>query len=68
MGLDNPLHIVILLVILLLVFGAKRAPGAGTVAGHWHAWIQRIDKWGERRRRWSRLRRPGAGLDARFGG
>jgi sec-independent protein translocase protein TatA len=26
MGLDNPLHIIFILVILLLVFGAKRIP------------------------------------------
>ena len=33
MGLDNPLHIVILLVILLLVFGAKRLPELGRSLG-----------------------------------
>jgi sec-independent protein translocase protein TatA len=34
MGLDNPLHIIFILVVLLLVFGAKRIPeiarGLGT--------------------------------------
>jgi sec-independent protein translocase protein TatA len=34
MGLDNPLHIFILLVILLLVFGAKRLPELGRSLGH----------------------------------
>jgi sec-independent protein translocase protein TatA len=33
MGLDNPVHIVILLVILLLVFGAKRLPEMGHSLG-----------------------------------
>ena len=33
MGLDNPLHIAILLVILLLVFGAKRLPELGRSLG-----------------------------------
>jgi sec-independent protein translocase protein TatA len=33
MGLDNPLHIVFLLVILLLVFGAKRLPEMGRSLG-----------------------------------
>jgi sec-independent protein translocase protein TatA len=33
MGLDNPLHIFILLVILLLVFGAKRLPELGRSLG-----------------------------------
>ena len=33
MGLDNPLHIVILLVVLLLVFGAKRLPELGKSLG-----------------------------------
>jgi sec-independent protein translocase protein TatA len=32
-GLDNPLHIAILLVILLLVFGAKRLPELGRSLG-----------------------------------
>jgi sec-independent protein translocase protein TatA len=27
MGLDNPLHIVFLILVLLLLFGAKRIPG-----------------------------------------
>jgi sec-independent protein translocase protein TatA len=33
MGLDNPLHIAFLLVILLLVFGAKRLPEIGRSFG-----------------------------------
>ncbi len=33
MGLDNPLHIAFLLVILLLVFGAKRLPEMGRGLG-----------------------------------
>jgi sec-independent protein translocase protein TatA len=33
MGLDNPLHIVILVVVLLLVFGAKRLPEIGRSLG-----------------------------------
>ncbi len=33
MGLDNPIHIAILLVILLLVFGAKRLPELGRSLG-----------------------------------
>jgi sec-independent protein translocase protein TatA len=33
MGLDNPIHIAILLVILLLVFGAKRLPEMGQSLG-----------------------------------
>jgi sec-independent protein translocase protein TatA len=33
MGLDNPLHIAFLLVILLLVFGAKRLPEIGRSVG-----------------------------------
>lgn len=33
MGLDNPLHIFFLLVILLLVFGAKRLPELGRSLG-----------------------------------
>ena len=32
-GLDNPLHIAFLLVILLLVFGAKRLPEMGRSLG-----------------------------------
>jgi sec-independent protein translocase protein TatA len=32
-GLDNPLHIFLLLVILLLVFGAKRLPELGRSLG-----------------------------------
>lgn len=33
MGLDNPLHIAFLLVILLMVFGAKRLPEMGRSLG-----------------------------------
>ena len=33
MGLDNPLHIAVLLIILLLVFGAKRLPELGRSLG-----------------------------------
>jgi sec-independent protein translocase protein TatA len=33
MGLDNPLHIAFLLVIMLLVFGAKRLPEMGKSLG-----------------------------------
>ncbi len=33
MGLDNPLHILFLVVILLLVFGAKRLPEIGRSLG-----------------------------------
>jgi sec-independent protein translocase protein TatA len=33
MGLDNPLHLVFLLLILLLVFGAKRLPEMGRSLG-----------------------------------
>jgi len=33
MGLDNPLHIAVLVVILLLVFGAKRLPELGRSLG-----------------------------------
>jgi sec-independent protein translocase protein TatA len=33
MGLDNPIHIVFLVVILLLVFGAKRLPEIGRSLG-----------------------------------
>ena len=32
-GLDNPLHLIFLLVILLLVFGAKRLPEMGRSLG-----------------------------------
>ena len=32
-GLDNPLHIAMLLVIILLVFGAKRLPEMGRSLG-----------------------------------
>jgi sec-independent protein translocase protein TatA len=33
MGLDNPIHLLFLLVILLLVFGAKRLPEMGRSLG-----------------------------------
>jgi len=33
MGLDNPIHIAFLLIILLLVFGAKRLPEMGRSLG-----------------------------------
>jgi sec-independent protein translocase protein TatA len=33
MGLDNPVHILLLLVVLLLVFGAKRLPDMGRSLG-----------------------------------
>jgi sec-independent protein translocase protein TatA len=33
-GLDNPIHLAFLLVILLLVFGAKRLPEMGRSLGH----------------------------------
>jgi sec-independent protein translocase protein TatA len=33
LGLDNPLHIVFLLILLLLVFGAKRLPEMGKSLG-----------------------------------
>lgn len=32
-GLDNPLHIALLLVVLLLIFGAKRLPEMGRSLG-----------------------------------
>jgi len=33
MGLDNPLHILLLLLVVLLVFGAKRLPEIGRSLG-----------------------------------
>jgi sec-independent protein translocase protein TatA len=33
MGLDNPLHVIILLVLVMLVFGAKRLPEIGRSLG-----------------------------------
>jgi sec-independent protein translocase protein TatA len=33
MGLDNPIHLALLLVIMLLVFGAKRLPELGRSLG-----------------------------------
>jgi sec-independent protein translocase protein TatA len=33
MGLDNPVHILLLLVVVLLVFGAKRLPEIGRSLG-----------------------------------
>jgi sec-independent protein translocase protein TatA len=32
-GLDNPLHILLILVVVLLVFGARRLPEMGTSLG-----------------------------------
>jgi sec-independent protein translocase protein TatA len=34
MGLDNPIHLLLVLVVLLLVFGAKRLPEMGRSLGH----------------------------------
>jgi sec-independent protein translocase protein TatA len=34
LGLDNPIHIAFVLVLLLLVFGAKRLPEMGQSLGH----------------------------------
>ena len=34
LGLDNPIHIAFVLVLLLLVFGAKRLPEMGRSMGH----------------------------------
>ena len=34
MGLDNPIHLAMLLMILLLVFGARRLPEMGRSLGH----------------------------------
>lgn len=33
MGLDNPIHILLLLVVVLLIFGAKRLPEIGRSLG-----------------------------------
>lgn len=33
MGLDNPIHLMLLLIVLLLVFGAKRLPEMGRSLG-----------------------------------
>ncbi len=33
MGLDNPLHILIIAIVLILIFGAKRVPQIGRSAG-----------------------------------
>jgi sec-independent protein translocase protein TatA len=33
MGLDNPVHILFLLIVMLLVFGAKRLPEMGSSLG-----------------------------------
>ena len=40
MGFDNPTHIAILLILLLLVFGAKRLPEIGRVAWQRDARVQ----------------------------
>ena len=34
MGLENPIHLLLVLVVLLLVFGAKRLPEMGRSLGH----------------------------------
>jgi sec-independent protein translocase protein TatA len=34
MGLDNPIHLAFLAIVLLLVFGAKRLPEMGHSLGH----------------------------------
>jgi sec-independent protein translocase protein TatA len=34
LGLDNPIHLAFILVLLLLVFGAKRLPEMGKSLGH----------------------------------
>jgi sec-independent protein translocase protein TatA len=34
LGFDNPIHIAFLLIVLLLVFGAKRLPEMGQSLGH----------------------------------
>jgi sec-independent protein translocase protein TatA len=34
LGLDNPLHLLIILVVVLLLFGAKRVPEIGRSLGH----------------------------------
>jgi sec-independent protein translocase protein TatA len=34
MGLENPVHLLLVLVVLLLVFGAKRLPEMGRSMGH----------------------------------
>ncbi len=44
MGLDNPLHIAFLVIILLLVFGAKRLPEIGPLARLRHARVQGFDQ------------------------
>ena len=59
LGLDNPIHIAFLFVLLLLVFGAKRLPELGRSLGVGHARLQGVDhrrgrghaaRGGERRR------------------
>ena len=40
LGLDNPVHILFLLIVLLLVFGAKRLPEMGRSLGHRDARLQ----------------------------
>ena len=42
MGLDNPIHIAFLLILLLLVFGAKRLPEMGKLARQRHARLQGV--------------------------
>ena len=52
MGLDNPLHIAFLVVILLLVFGARRLPEIGRSLGIGDARVQGL---GDRRLQQSAL-------------
>ena len=44
MGLDNPIHIAFLLILLLLVFGAKRPPEMA-VARQRDARLQGLAQW-----------------------
>ncbi len=44
MGLDNPIHLAFLLMILLLVFGAKRLPEMGRSLGVRPARLQGVDQ------------------------
>lgn len=51
MGLDNPLHIAFLLVILLLVFGARRLPEIGrSLGGGLREFKQSINGEGEQQK------------------
>ena len=62
MGLDNPLHIAFLVVILLLVFGAKRLPEIGRSLGSRDARVQAV---GHRRDARGRAAAAAAGADGR---